>query len=558
MPQKSVFSRAPLLTVQHCFPAPGTVRTGDPRISGLYEKANSYIDRPCLWEGLFRIACLIKNKPADEPVTALIEAASAEQESGTLCGRFTEQIHKARAMYALFEYNTDKRILVRIAQWLRYVEVEFDNLIRNDTVLYHPADLMELLVRFYQTTGIKSALRICARLRAESFDWTTALHTFQQSIPVRQATGDNTYRIPDTKPEEIDYLQKEKLINHAEMLADGLRYTMFSGMFSGHGMDLSAGRTVWPYLKKHHHALCGGTTGDPFLSGNGADQPVNNMALCAWTEAFCSQMMVKDCNWSADELIRIIYNGLDDCLNRDHAFRTQMINTITDQEAVTDNPEHFFARITRAAAAAFHHGVSLTDNGFVIHYLLPAKYMLMVQKQPMIMEVEDHKATFRCKKTVSAKTGIYFAKTETRSVHILRGNHELGQYKSEQEQGTGRMIETRQVWHDGDVIAFLPENRIIQERTHHQGLAFISGNRVLSLPVNNGFQFRTVCNRPVVKNNRITALTAPTEQWRMNGEQPGDIPVLPGIKEEKETNELIPYSSCRKRITMFPGTKDYV
>ena len=179
MPQKPIFSKAPILTVPHCFPAPGTVRTHDERIERLYQQASRWMEQPCLWEGLFRIACLVRNKPADEPVTAMILGGLADTGSGALEGSVAEQICRAQAAFAVYEYNTDRTILKRIALWLRYLEVEFDTVCLQDGGLYRPADLMELLVRFYQATGTKAVLRLCSRLRAEAFDWTTALHTFQ-------------------------------------------------------------------------------------------------------------------------------------------------------------------------------------------------------------------------------------------------------------------------------------------------------------------------------------------------------------------------------------------
>ena len=262
------------MAVRYCYPAAGTVRTDDERIGRLYHNTARYIDRPQVWEGLFRLACLIKSNPAEEPVASLIVNAGADTDSGAFEGTFPVQICIARALLALFEYNTDRTILKRIASWLRYTEIEFDNLSSGSSILYNPADLMELLVRYYQASGVKSALRLCTRLRADAFDWTTAMHTFQQSIPIRQDERTEAFCFPTVKPDEIDYDDREKLINHAEMLADGVRFTLFSGLFSGHGQDLSSGKTIWSYLIKHHRALCGGTTGDPYLSGNAPDQPV--------------------------------------------------------------------------------------------------------------------------------------------------------------------------------------------------------------------------------------------------------------------------------------------
>ena len=191
MPQKPVFSRAPILQMTGCGTANGTARSQDNRVKRLYQKADQWNAFPRMWEGLFRVACLIKNKPLEEPVTQRIYEAIHDTDDGSFAGSFDEQICTARALFAVFEYNTDKEILKRIAIWLRYLEVEFDKCTAESGVLYQPADLMELLVRYYLATGMKSVLRICSRLRAEAFDWTTSLHTFQQSIPI-----DNHKKLP--------------------------------------------------------------------------------------------------------------------------------------------------------------------------------------------------------------------------------------------------------------------------------------------------------------------------------------------------------------------------
>ena len=132
MPQKPVFYKAPILTTAHCFPSNGTVRTTDERLRNLYVRADEKKDNPFLWEGLFRVACLIKNKPLDEPVTEMILNAIRDTENGSIEGKLSVQISIARAAFAVYEYNTDRSILQRIAVWCRYLEIEFDQLTRED------------------------------------------------------------------------------------------------------------------------------------------------------------------------------------------------------------------------------------------------------------------------------------------------------------------------------------------------------------------------------------------------------------------------------------------
>ena len=540
-----------MMTVPNCFPASGTVRASDERLNNLYQKANQYIDKPCLWEGLFRLACLTTNKPLEEPVTNLILRNTDVTENGAFSGNITEQTDKARSILALFEYNTDRTLLKRLSDWLRYFEIEYDSLILQDGVLFRPADLMEFLVRFYQASGVKSALRLCTRLRADSFDWTTALHTFQQSIPLSQHETEMPDRFFGIKPDMIEYDQKEKLINHSELLADGVRYSVYAGIYSGHNRDLSAGQTVWTYLLKHHHALCGGVTGNPYLSGNASDQTISNRALYAWTEAFASQMSVSESPWAVKELIRIIYNGLDDCLNRDNLTETQRINTVTDHADPPSDPVKLYSRLCRAVASAYSHSVSMTENGIRINYPLPGKYLLMIQKQSMMLRAEQEAITVQCKKPVDTRIEVFLPVTGTAYAAVTGTDGAASNIPETTSDNQYFCLKTS--WDDQDTIRYVQNGSIFAEETHHHGLAFMKANRLLSMPVSDSGFARAVCDLPVInERNQITLPTETSEKWILKGTEPADIPVYPETKGPRTMTGLTAYSECRKRITMFP------
>lgn len=543
------------MAVRYCYPAAGTVRTDDERIGRLYHNTARYIDRPEVWEGLFRLACLIKSSPTEEPVASFIVNAGADTDSGAFKGTFPEQICIARALLAFFEYNTDRTILKRIASWLRYTEIEFDNLSSGSSILYNPADLMELLVRYYQASGVKSALRLCTRLRADAFDWTTAMHTFQQSIPIRQDERTEAFCFPAVKPDEIDYDDREKLINHAEMLADGVRFTLFSGLFSGHGQDLSSGKTIWSYLIKHHRALCGGTTGDPYLSGNAPDQPVSSTVLCAWTEAFAAQMIQEDSEWAADEMIRIVYNGLEYCLNHEEAISVQRINTVCEMQTVPSDCVKYYARLARAVSCAFLHAVALTENGFRINYLLPARYMLMSQKQPVMLKTDEQSVVFLCKKPVSAVTELFRPRTASWSVDIRRNKPNEFSFLRKRYDDESFVLTADTEWDDRDKIILEPDNRIVCENTHHQGVCYLYFNRMLCLPASEADYAYAVCGPAVMEEGSATIAVAPADTWRIRDHLPADIPVLPETVHEQIIKKLETYSSLRCRITMFPRAR---
>lgn len=556
MPQKTIFSRAPILTASYCFPAAGTVRTSDRRVSDLYHKAEQFAEQPYLWEGLFRLSCLIKSNPLDEAVTDLIRHAIGDTENGAFAGGFYDQICTARAAFALFEYNTDRLILKRLAKWFRYVEIEFDGLAIQDHILYRPADLMELLVRFYLASGAKSALRICARLRADAFDWTTALHTFQQTIPVGRNNGKVEFSFPDGKPDEIEYDEKEKLINHAETLADGARYTLFAGMYSGHGQDLTAGKALWKHLIKHHHALCGGSTGSPYLCGNTASRPVDNVVPAAWTEAFASMLIIQESEWALDEIIRIIFNALDECLNRPEK-KSQQINSVNPSEGLPDNQAHHYARLTRAVAAAYHHAVALTESGIRINYPIAGRYLLMSKKQPFMLTMDPDEIVFQCMKPVSVPVDFYLSPFSTCRITVDREVSRSSVPDRMHEEGvSGLMIHMDTEWHDRNRIRIIYDDRIICEDTHHQGRAFLASNRLLCMPAEPETFARAVCSDPEKNEKEINVFTAAVGKWEIKDGQPGDIPVLPEIREQALPTKMGYYSDNACRIAMFPRAKN--
>ena len=552
MPQKPVFSRAPILQMTGCGTANGTARSQDNRVKRLYQKADQWNAFPRMWEGLFRVACLIKNKPLEEPVTQRIYEAIHDTDDGSFAGSFDEQICTARALFAVFEYNTDKEILKRIAIWLRYLEVEFDKCTAESGVLYQPADLMELLVRYYLATGMKSVLRICSRLRAEAFDWTTSLHTFQQSIPI-----DNHKKLPSeinisVKPENLEYDEREKLINHAEMLADGMRYTLYSGLYSGHSQDLSSGHILWEYLLKHHHAVCGGTTSNPFLSGTASDQPVGNMALAAWIEAFGSQLVLPESEWALDEMIRIVNNGLEDCLEREEIPLFQLINNPAGIIQTPNDQTKLYARITRAVAAAYRYAVMATPSGIRINYLLPAKYMIMVGKQPVLLCTDSCNAVFQCKKQFTSCVEIYISKTETADVSLTRNGETTVRKQSESQIQDGIFLRTENEWGNEDGYHLEQNHNIIHEDTHHQGLCFFARNQLLTVSASEDQYAYAVTAVPRHENKKTIITLAEIPKWKITAGHLSDIPVLPVPADTGHSTEMIPYHLNNKRIAMFP------
>ena len=236
MPQKPIYSRFPLMNSVQSGLSRGFVRTEAGELVSLYRKIKEFSSIPVAWEGSFSLACLICDHPTAEPSAKEVSAILSDTEDGSFAGLETaDQVYAARAALALFEYTGEKEILKRLARWCRWLEAGWDGFTGTRWVRIQPADLMEFLVRFYRITGLKAVLRLCSRLRSAAMDWTTVLHHFQQrtslDLPDSAEEMRALYSRDDFK--ELDFFNTQYLTNHAEILADGMRYTAYSAIYSG-------------------------------------------------------------------------------------------------------------------------------------------------------------------------------------------------------------------------------------------------------------------------------------------------------------------------------------
>ena len=512
----------------------------------------AYSDNPACWEGLFRLACLVTDQPADCPVYAKITACLGDSESGAIEGNAEEQIAKARAAFALFEYNTDRSILRRLGKWFRYMEIEWNTVFCTGSVGFSPADLMELLVRFYRASGMKAVLRLCSRLRTDAFDWTTALHTVQQGIPFRFEGEDPLYAILRKRKDEIEYDEKEILLNHAEMLADAVRYAHFSGEFSGNGQDLSAGRYAWSFLSKHHRAACGGTTGTPYLAGASPASPVDTRVLCAWTEAFACSLALPDTLWAADELVRIVFNGLSACLRQETTPAYQLVNCLRP-ETVPNGGADTCARITRAVDAAFRHAVGLTEEGVRINYLLPARYAVMSAGRQAVISSDGQKAVIRIPSGGAVPAGLFLASTETAEPLLLHGNETK---YIESPAGAAKLVRLPEPVRNEDILSFSADGEVRTENGHHRGITCWLRNRLLCAPVQEGGYAYAMDQSPSLHEGVPEAYLREAHAWKLREGEPEDIPVLPHCGENTRCATLVSYDHAGARIALFPKAHD--
>ena len=569
MPQKPIFSRYPLINTSQSGLSRGLVRTESGELISLYRRISSYAENPKIWEGAFSLACLICDHPAEEPAAKEIQKALADTEDGSFAGvKPSEQVPAARASLALFEYTGDKEILKRLAKWCRWLETGWDGYTGSRWVRVQPGDLMEFLVRFYRITGLKAVLRLCSRLRSAAMDWTTVLHHFQQRA---------TLNLPDSIEEmkklygredftDLDFFNIQYLTNHAEILADGMRYTVYSAIYSGNGQELTAGRKGWEYIRKHHGTVCGGTTANVLLSGRGANQGIHPAATAAWTEAMISQMQIGTEPWAVNELVRLVHNGLSDCLRHIDRTEYRYINTLGgngnklcfDPETENEREIHTLGRIARAAASVWQHAATSDPNGIRLNYLLPGRYLVSCGCLAAVLTSDGESLHIRCKGPFEMSLSIFCAETETAEISVQNGDGtEVPADAADLILAGGGYLRIHRNWENLDTIIFHQGERIHTEETQHQGICIMTGNRLMALDVS-GSEYRyAACGKPFIRNGKVFLPVRRITRWPAAEGIPSDIPVLPAGKGETVFAPLTAYADITERITVFPRDVKY-
>ena len=559
MPLKPIFDKAPL-TAMTCQPLrAGLVRMENAAMAKLYAQAAS-VNAPAALEGVFRLACIVTAKPADEPAAAKIRALLATQkEDGSFAASFKESVAILRGAWALYEYEARKPLLEHIARWCAYAVQHWDDLMADDDIWAASADLLELLENLYRVTGKSAVLTLCERVATQTMGWSSVLNTVSGQRPTSKAV---------TKEELAAGLAKENgsregyythfcRTNHAESLADGARSTMAKGWYSGSATELNATRNGWERLARHHGAVCGGLTSDELLEGTSPAEAVSTAALGAWAEALCAAAMGDKSEWAFSALERMAYNAMPACLNGDKVAAFQRVNTLNGVQGEgfcvsADHEERALIRLVRGYAALASTAVTATTEGANINLYMPGRYAVPVEDELLVFAMKASAKgadiTVHCKQqteaTVRLRMPLWSRSTE---VHVNGADNH-------QEVKNG-MIAFDRTWHDGDVITLAFEPLLSVVDGHHQGKYVLRGPVLMALPVESAWQKAFVS--AAVEENKVVATLDAVKEWKLRAGEPADIPVLPETvgAPEKLALALAPYAKTAARIALFPGRK---
>ena len=560
MPLKPIFEKAPLTAMASQPLRAGLVRAESAAMNKLYALSAVSSDAAML-EGAFRLACIVTAKPGEEPVAVSIRAIlNTQRADGSFDASFKDSVAILRAAWALYEYEARKPLLDHIARWCAFAVQHWDELMADDDVWVNSADLLELLENLYRVTGKAAVLTLCERVATMTMGWSSVLNTISSQRPTsRTVTREELLTGLQTENGSRDgYYTHFCRTNHAEMLADGARSTMAKGWYSGSATELNATRNGWERLSRHHGAVCGGLTSDELLEGTSPAEAVSTAALGAWAEALCAAAMTEKADWAWSALERMAYNAMPACLAGDKLLPFQHVNALNGNvdentcfHVSADHVQRALIRLARGYAALASNAVTATPEGAAINLYMPGRYAIPMGEGLLILTIAVSAAganiTIHCKQETKAAIRLRMPEW-SRNTEVLVNGADL-----HEEVKAGMMTFDRN-WNDGDVIALHFEQSLRVMDGHHQGKYVMRGPVLMVLPVE-GENWKQALVAVNAEEQRVTATLDAVKEWKIKGNLPADLPVLPETAGQIAAYALTPYARSAARIALFPGRK---
>jgi len=550
---KPIYEKAPLMTLAALPLRAGQCRSVLPQLRRLYALGQAAPENVCLWEGLFRTACLVKDQPLQEPVVRLMnEALSRQQPSGELPGSVAEQVALMRAAYAVYEFDTDRVRLEKMALWCGWACENWENVLADREVRVRPGELMELLCSLYRITGKAALMELCKRLRAQGMDWTSVLHTFSQQRPLMREMPFDLLQahMADEREHESGYYTRLYLTNHSEYLADGVRSAVTCGRFSGSGSELSAPRTGWEKITRYHGAVCGGVTGDETLAGASPAAGVSAAGLGAWAESLASV----DEPWAYDALEVLVANALPVAAGEEEIQCVQQVNQVGESRRYhlgADLPLRSLNRLMRGYAAVASCAVTQRPEGPAVNLYLPGEYIVPAENGAMLLKIREEKGekviTVRVKEAFRAEMKLRVPKWARETTVSINGLPMDAACENLE-------VEIDRVWENGDTVTVAFSAPLQELEGYHQGACIMAGPVLYAMDAASDSPNNVaLCGEPVMDGEgRITAPVRLVPDWKNTT---GDIPVLPRTEGDVLHVALVPYADAKRPVALFPRGK---
>ena len=556
MPLKPVYKRAPLLTLRQVPVSYGAVTAVDPTVQKLYDLCKQTPDEVTLLEGAFGLACLLLRDPMKEPVAEKILQLTDAVVKKSITLSESDQLAVMRAALALYEYSGDKKTAASVLAWCGQKEAEWDQVMEDLRIRQTPADMMEFLVRLYRYTGSKGLLRLCTRLRSQAMDWTSILKTFDQNRGMKKLIDRKDLQVELEKEnnDEAAYYTRLYLTNQAVNFADGIRYTVFTGQFSGNGQEMSAGERGWEMIRKYHYAVCGGSTADQTLEGMGTHRPVDAVSTAAWCEALCRLYQVNSKAAVLQDIMDLAVNAIPALFTEEGIAEFQFVNTVRegagaeryyDPDETGKHRVHCIARLSRALDLVYRTAMTQTENGFSVNMMLPCTAKLLVNGKTAAAVSDGKTVTLKTRETARAE--IYFAASADTDVSV-NGDSAFRIVR-------GSRILLDRVWSDGDRLITESGENVRTVEAHHHSACVKKGNTLYAMPAGEkNFEY-ALCGEPEERDGKVFAKFRKVKDWKQVNGIPNNVPVYPAVEGPVTEIELKPYAGLKTRIAVFPRGK---
>ena len=547
----------------HAVPlGPGQSRSGAVFLSDLYRAASGYASIPDMWDGLFRLACMTKDRPFDEPVAGKIQKAlEGQTQEGQYPGTVAENLATARAVLAFYEYANGRDTLKSLLLFCSWVSRNWADVIACNEIRRQPADMMELLIKLYRYTGKTAILSLCDRLRRESLNWTAVLNTYSIKRPTSMMASWLEMRAGiDREGDQDDgAYTRQYLMTHAETLADGMRATTMNALYSGSGDEADAAKTGWTRIQRWHGAVCGGTTADEALQGNDPSVAIDAASLCSWADALVAQFMLPDRLWAAAELDVLVPNALaaavmDGKLNPyqrvNFVEKTLLVRECYHAHSAEEQRRRCLIRLCRTAGRVMSSAVMTMPKGVEFLMYLDGEYDLPMNEKAFRFSVV-HLSPYSIQITIQGKEEIG-ALVRLRIPDWMKNIQLAVNGRSQSMEVKDGFIEIHGTWKHGDVISlvWVPEIRVVE--TFHQGQAVMLGNTLMTLNVAERDWSVALLGAPRMEEGQVHVTLGHVDHWEEINGITRTLPVQPEVTGETEDAVLVPYISAPVHMSVFP------
>lgn len=385
------------------------------------------------------------------------------------------------------------------------------------------ADLTQTALWLYNLTGNKALLTLCAKLRAQGPDWTSLLHTFPQTRPVKELLTE----------EDPAYWRADGQTLAAALRACGLR-----ALYEGGMKNETAFQAAWKKLSRYHGAAHGLYNAEPLLSGaNPARGVLSSVVeeLARSLETLQWTLGAPECGDAAE---RVFYNAL--CASG----RRQQAN---QREAAQGSGP--------AATAIAASGMWMAArDGLAAFGYAPCRVKWVVGGAPVRVEVapgypRSETVTLRVRVKEPATFRLYLR------VPAWAEGAACAVAGEETPARAGGFHVLEREWQGDETVTLRLPAAVRVEKGYHQSLSVVRGAVTYALPVEAGarWNYALLPERGFEWDegeDAVYAWAAPVPEWT----EFEAMPVSPHVSAaQAERIKLVPYGKTCARVAQFPA-----